>query len=248
MLFNYFKIAWRNMIKSKTFSFINIFGLAAGLTCCMLISIYLLHEFSYDRNQPDVKNLYQMATTFIMNHKEFRLANVPAPMGATVKKEFPEVRQYTRLMQLATFEDKTMLQYRATGGRAVSFYESKGFLADSSFFRMFNFHFIEGDAASSLDAPNTMVVSETIAHKLFGAAPALGKIVHISSGTDGDRDLVVKGVFRPTGEPSHMDGNFFLSFGGGGWKILRAGRRTILRPTICSPSISGWRRVPNLLL
>ena len=216
MLFNYFKIAWRNMIKSKTFSFINIFGLAAGLTCCMLISVYLLHEFSYDRSQPDVKNVYQMATTFIMNHKEFTLANVPAPMGATVKKEFPEVRQYTRLMQLATFEDKTMLQYRGAGSQPVSFFEDKGFIADSSFFRMFSYHFIEGSAAGSLDAPNTMVVSETVAHKLFGSVPALGKIVHISSGTDGDRDLVVRGVFRPTGEPTHLDANFFLSFGGGG--------------------------------
>jgi len=216
MLFNYFKIAWRNMIKSKTFSFINIFGLAAGLTCCMLISIYLLYEFSYDRNQPDVKNVYQMATTFIMNHKDFTLANVPAPMGATVKKEFPQVRQYTRLMQLATFEDKTMLQYRVAGGQPISFYEDKGFLADSSFFRMFSYHFVEGDAATALDAPNTMVISEAVAHKLFGSAAALGKVVHISSGTDGDRDLVVRGVFRPSGEPSHLEANFFLSFGGGG--------------------------------
>ena len=211
MLINYFKIAWRNMIKSKTFSFINIFGLAAGLTCCMLISVYLLYELSYDRNQPDVKNVYQMATTFIMNHKEFTLANVPAPMGSTVKKEFPQVRQYTRLLQLATFEDKTMLQYKAPGGQPVSFYEGKGFLADSSFFRMFSYHFIEGDAATALDAPNTMVISEAIAHKLFGSAAALGKSVHISSGTDGDRDLVVRGVFRPSDEPTHLDASFFLS-------------------------------------
>jgi len=216
MLINYFKIAWRNMIKSKTFSFINIFGLAAGLTCCMLISVYLLYEFSYDRNQPDVKNVYQMATTFIMNHKEFTLASVPAPMGATVKKEFPQVRQYTRLMQLATFEDKTMLQYRVPGGQPISFYEDKGFLADSSFFRMFSYHFIEGNAATALDAPNTMVISEAIAHKLFGSEHALGKVVHISSGTDSDRDVVVKGVFRPSGEPSHLDASFLLSFGGGG--------------------------------
>src|SRR5258706_16412793 len=99
MLFNYLKIAWRNLIKSKTFSFLNIFGLAAGLTCCMLISIYLLHEFSYDSYQPDAKNIYEIGTTFPMNHKDFTLAAVPAPMAATVKKEFPEVRQYTTLLQ-----------------------------------------------------------------------------------------------------------------------------------------------------
>jgi putative ABC transport system permease protein len=215
MLINYLKIAWRNLIKSKTFSFINIFGLAAGLTCCMLISIYLIHEFSYDRYQPDVDNVYQMATTFSMNHKDFTLADVPAPMAATVKKEFPEVRQYTRLMQLSTFEDKTMLQYRAPGAPPLSFFESKGFLADSSFFRMFSYHFIEGSAASALDQPNTIVVSEEIAHKLFGSTTALGKVIHVSSGSNGDHDLVVKGVFRPMDQPSHIDANFFMSFAGG---------------------------------
>ena len=215
MLINYFKIAWRNLLKSKTFSFINIFGLAAGLTCCMLISIYLLHEFSYDSYQPDVKNVYQMATTFSMNHKDFTLAAVSAPIASTVKKEFPEVRQYTRMMQLSTFEDKTMLQYRAPGAAPLSFFESKGFLADSSFFRIFSYHFIEGTPASALDEPNTIVVSEEIAHKLFGHAAALGKIIHVSSSSNGDHDLVVKGVFRPVDRPSHIDASFFMSFAGG---------------------------------
>lgn len=215
MLFNYFKIAWRNLIKSKTYSFINIFGLAAGLTCCMLITIYLIHEFSYDSYQPDVKNVYQMATTFSMNHKDFTLPDVPAPMAATVKKEFPEVRQYTRLMQLSLYEDKTMLQYRAPGAVPLSFFESRGFLADSSFFRMFSYHFIEGSPASALDQPGTIVVSEEIAHKLFGSTTALGKIIHISSGANGDHDFVVKGVFRPMDQPSHIDARFFMSFAGG---------------------------------
>ncbi len=215
MLINYFKIAWRNLIKSKTFSFINIFGLAAGLTCCMLISIYLLHEFSYDSYQPDAKNVYQLATTFTMNHKDFTLAAVSAPIAATVKKEFPEVRQYTRLMQLETFEDKTMLQYRAPGAAPLSFFESKGFLADSSFFRMFSYHFIEGSSVSALDEPNTIVISEAIAHKLFGNAVAMGKMIHVSSNSNGDHDLMVKGVFRPADRPSHIDGQFFISFAGG---------------------------------
>ncbi|HXO77565.1 MAG TPA: ABC transporter permease [Puia sp.] len=215
MLINYFKIAWRNLIKSKTFSFINIFGLAAGLTCCMLISIYLLHEFSYDSYQPAAKDVYVMATRFSMNHKDFTLAAVPAPMAATVKKEFPEVRQYSQLLQLSLMEDKTMLQYRVPGGSPLSFFESKGFMTDSSFFRMFSYHFIEGSANSALDGPNSIVISEEIAHKLFGGSPALGKMIHVSSGMNGDHDFAVKGVFRPGNKPSHIDGQFFISFGGG---------------------------------
>jgi putative ABC transport system permease protein len=215
MLINYFKIAWRNLIKSKTFSFINIFGLAAGLTCCMLISVYLLHEFNYDSYQPGAKDIYEIGTTFSMNHKDFTMANVPAPMAATVKKEFPEVRQYTNLLQLALLEDKTMLQYRVPGGTPLSFFESKGFMTDSSFFRMFSYHFIEGSATSALDGPNSIVISEEISHKLFGGGPAMGKMIHVSSGTNGDHDFAVKGVFRPEAKPSHIDGEFFMSFGGG---------------------------------
>ncbi|HEY4290556.1 MAG TPA: ABC transporter permease [Puia sp.] len=215
MLINYFKIAWRNLIKSKTFSFINIFGLAAGLTCCMLISIYLLHEFSYDSYQPDGKDVYEMATTFSMNHKDFTMAAVPTPMAATVKKEFPEVRQTTHLLQLSMMEGKTMLQYRVPGGIPISFFESKGFMTDSSFFRMFSYHFIEGAPASALDQPNTIVISEEIAHKLFGNSPALGKMIHVSSGMNGDHDFAVRGVFRPGNKPSHIDGQFFMSLDGG---------------------------------
>jgi len=224
MLLNYLKIAWRNLLKNKIFSFINIFGLAAGLTCCMLISVYLLYEFSYDRYQPDVKNVYQMATTFLMNHKDFILPDVPAPMASAIKKEFPEVLQYTRVMKMSLFEDKTMLQYRAPGAAPISFYENRGMMADSAFFRMFAYHFIEGNPMNALDMPNTAVLSEEIAHKLFGNSPALGKVIHISSGTNGDHDFTIKGVFRPLDKPSHIDGKFFLSFAGGDMEQFMRGQ------------------------
>src|SRR5579859_1300126 len=112
MFLNYFKIAWRNLMKSKIFSFINIFGLAAGLTCCMLISIYLLHEVSYDSYQKDVKRIYQVETAFSFQNKEQVMPATPWPMAPTMKRDFPEIEQVTRLLALALFEDKTLLQYR----------------------------------------------------------------------------------------------------------------------------------------
>src|SRR5580692_5666371 len=135
MIFNYFKIAWRNMMKSKAFSFINIFGLAVGLTCCMLITIYLRYELTYDSYQKDVRNMYQITTRFTMSGKSFTMAGVPAPMAKTLVKDFPEVEGATRLVQLALFEDKTLLQYRAAGAPPLSFYEDKGFMTDSNFFQ-----------------------------------------------------------------------------------------------------------------
>src|ERR1700744_5221345 len=125
MIFNYFKIAWRNMMKSKAFSFINIFGLAAGLACCMLISIYLLYEWSYDSYQKDTKNIYEMATEFSSQGKKFTLAGTPSPMAAAVARDFPEVKESTRLMSLALFEDKTMLSYVVPKATPIAFYEEK---------------------------------------------------------------------------------------------------------------------------
>jgi putative ABC transport system permease protein len=216
MFVNYFKIAWRNLMKRKTFSFINIFGLAATLTCCMLISVYLRYEWSYDSYQKDVGDMYQVATEFkITTGKSFTLAATPAPMAAAIERELPEVRESTRILQLAIFEDKTMLQYTVPGAAPLSFYEDKGFLADSNFFRFFTYVFLEGDPATALVPPTTIVISEGIAHKLFGNSPALGKTIRVSSSTNGDHVFVVSGVFRPLDAPSHIDANFILSMHGG---------------------------------
>jgi putative ABC transport system permease protein len=215
MVLNYFKIAWRNMMRNKAFSFINIFGLAVGLACCMLISIYLLFEWSYDSYQKDIKDMYQVETVFSMSGKQFTLAATPAPLAAALKRDFPEVGESTRLLQLALFEDKTLLEYTAPGAAPLSFYEGKGFLADSNFFRFFNYPFIEGDPTTALQQPSTIVISEEIAHKLFGNEPALNKVIKISSGTNGDNQYAVTGVFRPVDAPSHIDARFFMSFKGG---------------------------------
>lgn len=220
MIRNYFKIAWRNLMKSKIFSFINIFGLSAGLACCMLIALYLNNETSYDANQPDADNIYQLATTFIQGGKPMaNLPNTPAPMAPGMKREFPEVVRATRILKMFS-DDKTLLQYsKGDGSEKKSFYETKGFLADSSFFNMFSYNFIEGNASSALNNPNTIVINEEIARKIFGNEKALGKIIHVSSNTNGEYDYTITGVFRPSSHPSHIDGRFFLSIAGGNMEL-----------------------------
>lgn len=201
-------------MKSKTFSFINIFGLSVGLTCCMLITLYIVNEVRYDRYHENADNLHQLATTFVLQGEENKLPNTPAAMGAIMKQDFPEIKETTRLAGLFA-EDKTLLEYTEKNGQVRSFYQEKGYLADSTFFRMFTYNFIEGDPKTALANPNTVVVSEEIAKKIFGDQPALNKIVHISSSTNGDHDYEVKGVFRPINAPSHIDGEFFMSMMGG---------------------------------
>src|SRR5688572_13443441 len=214
MLKNYFKIAWRNLMKNNTFSFINVFGLAVGLTSCMLITFYLFNELSYDSHHRNVDRLYQLGTTFVKEGNEDRTANTPAPMAKTMQQEFPEITQATRLIK--TFaDDKTLMQFFPSSAEEKSFYETKGYLADSNFFKVFTYKFIEGDPATALTNPNSLVLSQEIAKKFFGNKSAVNKVIRISSSTNGDFDFNITGVFVPFKTPSHIDARFFMSMKGG---------------------------------
>ena len=213
MIKSYLKIAWRNFLNNKFSSFVNIFGLAVGLTCCMLISLYLYHEFTYDHYHQKADRIYQVGTQFLGNDKQNRSAGTPSPLGPTLQKEFPEIEASARIINLFV-DDKTLLQYNGSG-EIKSFYETRGFLADSSFFRLFDYHFIEGSGEKALIEPNTIVLSEEIAKKIFGNEPALDKVIHISSTTNGSGDYKITGVFRPTDAPTHIPGRFFISLSTG---------------------------------
>lgn len=214
MIKNYLKVAWRNLVKNKIFSFINIFGLAVGLTCCMLIAMYLFHELSYDSYHKNASRVYQLGTTFVKEGKEDRTANTPAPMAKTMQMEFPEIEKGTRLMRTFS-DDKILLQHTGTNGELKSFKETKGYLADSTFFQVLTYTFKEGDPATALSNPNSLVISETIANKFFGSESALDKIIYVGSSTNGDNDFKITGVFIPSATPSHIDARFFMSANGG---------------------------------
>ena len=214
MLKNYFKIAWRNLMKSKTFSFINIFGLAIGFTCCMLISLYIYNELSYDAYQKNGNRIYQLNSLSVQEGKEERQANTAAPLGKTMQQEFPEIEQTARLVGLFV-DDKTLLQYKAASNDVHSFYETKGYVADSSFFKILTYNFKEGNPATALNEPNSVVLSEDVAQKLFGKQQALDKLIHVSSTTNGDHDYKVTGVYKQAPSPSHIDARFILSLKGG---------------------------------
>jgi putative ABC transport system permease protein len=214
MLKNYLKIAWRNMSNNKLFSFLNIFGLATGFTCCIVITLYIVRETSYDTHHKNADRIYELATTFVKDGKDDPKPNTPAPMAAAMRQEFPEIEETTRILQLFA-EDKTLLQYKPAIGETKSFYETRGYAADSTFFRLFSYRFIEGNPNTCLDAPGTVVINEEIATKLFGNETALDKIIKISSSTNGDTSFIVSGVFRPLKHPTQIDARFFISMKGG---------------------------------
>lgn len=189
MLKNYFKIAWRNLRKNKAFSFINIFGLAVGLASCLLIVLYIFDESSYDKHQKDGNRLFRIAT---VSNKTETWAAAAAPLAFALKNNLPEAEQATRLM---TFPDiaKMLLTYQ-NGSDKKRFFESNGYYVDSTFFQVFTYKFIYGNAATALNEPNSIVISDGISHKFFGNGNPVGKPLLINT-PFGEFNYIVKAVF-----------------------------------------------------
>jgi putative ABC transport system permease protein len=203
-------------MKNRIFSFINILGLSIGFLSCMLIVLFIYDELNYDSYQKSINRLYQVGTIFITGGKEDRFPAEPAVMAENMKKDFPEIEQTARVVVFSFFgEYRNLVEFKQPDGQLRSFYETKGCATDPSFFKLFEYHFLEGNASSVLREPNTVVISENMAKKIFGDGPALHKVIHISGNLNGAHDFVVDGVFRPIDQPTHIDANFFISLFGG---------------------------------
>jgi len=213
MIKNYLKIAWRNLAKNKTFSLINIIGLTTGLTCCFLIALYINNQLSYDSYHKNADRIYQLGSVFITNGEKETWAYNPAMMGQTMQMEFPEIEKTARLMKLFA-DDKTLLQYNSGNRGLKSLYETKGYLTDSTFLGIFTYNFKEGNSETALNSPRSIILSDEIAHKLFGNEPALNKVITVKSNTSGDGDFKVTGVFIPTEIPSSIDARFIMTIKG----------------------------------
>jgi len=171
MFRNYFKSAWRNMLHNKSSSFINISGLSIGIACALLIVIFIKNELSYDRFHKDANRIFQVVLNGNMNGQEFWAGNTPPPVGAALANNIPEVEAYTRFYKprdiVVRYEEK---------GISDKFFTEKNVLAvDSNFLRVFDFIIIDGDAATALMKPGSVVITEAMAKKYFGKEKAVGK-------------------------------------------------------------------------
>ena len=210
MLKNYLKIAWRNVLKSKLFSGINILGLSVGLTCCMLLLLYILSEISFDKHQEHANELYLVRSQNVRSASD-KMDNprAPSPYAQAFKQEFPEVVQVTRVWQ-NFLEGKTLLKVKEAGKTIHSVYETKGYHVDSTFFDMFTYRFLEGNPKTALNDPHSVVLSEDVAIKLFGNVSPINKTINIG-GTDGNgENFNVTGVYRDESTRSHIDARYFL--------------------------------------
>lgn len=219
MLRNYLKIAIRNLRRSKSFSLINLLGLSVGMTCCLLLLLYIRSELSYDNQHQHASDLYLMGQKTSAGRGgsaggNNQSATASAPFAAALKQAFPQIDQVARLW-VNLIDDKALLQVRDGQNGLKSFYETKGYQVDSTFFDLFTYTFTEGNPRTALTHPQSIVLSEELAQKLFGHLPALNKIIRISGTAGNGENFRVSGVYRGQRAYSHIDARFFLPLSAG---------------------------------
>ena len=199
MIKNYFKIAFRNIWKNKGYSAINIFGLAAGLATCLLIILYVWDELSYDRFHEKAERIYRVNSDIKFGGTDLHLAVCSDPMGPTLKKDYPQVEQFTRI-------------YASEGSKLIKkgnefITETKIAYVDSTFFDVFTFPFLTGNSKTALNDPNTAVISETAAKKYFGSTDVMGKIIE----TNDKVSFKITGVMKDMPSNAHFGFDVLLS-------------------------------------
>ncbi len=203
MLKNYFKVAMRNMSKHQLFSIINIVGLVIGMTCCLLIFVYVQDELSYDRFHTHYENIYRVALHGRISGQEIRTSNSSLPLAAAMQSEIPGVDEVIRLRP-ATYGGGMALRYGD-----LSFLEEKIFYSDSNFYKFFSFELLRGDANTALKEPNSIVITEALANKYFGNEDPMGKTLLV-----GNDKLACKvtGITAEAPSNSHFHYSGIISF------------------------------------
>lgn len=199
MLKHHLRIAWRNFLKNKVFSLINLTGLTVGLACCLFMVLYVQHELSYDRFQPKGDRIARVIMEYSFSGAAKKGNFTSTKVAPVFARSFPEVEASVRMTQA-----KRVVKYNDK-----LFTEKKFMYADSTFFGLFAAQLVKGSRQTALNGPNVVVLTEAAAKKYFGAEEPLGKILKVgSSGVD----YTVTGVMKGYPSASQMQFDFLASF------------------------------------
>lgn len=201
MFSNYLKIAWRSLVRYRVTSLINLVGLTIGLTCCLLITIYLLNELSYDRYHQNADQIYRVTRTFKSSEGAvtLRLASVAPAFGYYFPTDFPEITRQTRMMDAGILP----LKYQEK-----IFNEKNVYFADENLFSVFTVDVLKGNPATALKDPFSVMLTEEAAQRYFGSEDPMDKSIRYNN----QLDLKVTGIFRAFPGHSHIHPGMLISF------------------------------------
>ena len=203
MIKNYFKTAWRNMMRNKTSSFINVSGLSIGIACVLMIVIYIQNELSYDKFHKDADRIFQVTLKGNMGGQEFWAGNTPPPVGKALVSNFPEIESYTRF-----YKARDIVARYGSNNSTEKFFTEKNIIAvDSNFLEFFGFKMLEGDPATVLLKPGSVVVTADIAKKYFGNEKAIGKTIVMK---ENKKPFTVTGVLENIPSQSSIQFDFLM--------------------------------------
>lgn len=205
MIQNYLKVAYRNFIKGKLYSYINVTGLAVGITCTLLIVLYISDELSYDKHHSNAERIFRINEFYEANDGSGeRSASLPFPTVEAMHLDYPNLIQHS--VRLFNFQAPTLtVAYEAAD---KEFNERNFFFADSTYYKVFDLRLIKGDAGTALNNPNSVVISESASRKYFGDEDPMGKLLRFQARTD----LMVTGVMADMPRTSHFRADFLGSF------------------------------------
>lgn len=200
MLRNYLKIAYRNLVKNKIFSAINIFGLAIGIASCLLITLYVVDELSFDKFHEKGDRIYRLNNDILYGGQDMRMAQTPDILAPTLKKDYPQVENYVRFFNEGSFLIKKT-------GEANFIREEKILYADSTVFDVFTFPLVAGNPKTVLNEPSVIVISEAAAKRHFGTENPIGKTLNL----DNRKNFKITGVMKDFPVNSQIQADFFIS-------------------------------------
>ncbi len=201
MFRNYLTVALRNLVRHKTYSIINIAGLAIGMACCIVILLLVRHEFSFDNFHEKGDRIYRIYLEASFGDKDMFTSNTYGPMGQALVEDYPEVVDFTRFFYVSR-SDKILVEY---DGRRLFLEKTK--YAESSFFKVFDFELVSGDPNTALNEPYTAVLTQDAAQKIFGNENPVGKVFQ----RDGKTSYRVTGILKNMPKNSHLQFNMLLS-------------------------------------
>jgi putative ABC transport system permease protein len=198
MLKNYFKIAWRSLLRNKGLAFINIFGLAIGIAFALLIGLWIQYETSFDKFHVNKDRIAMVRKHSLFNNQKSTARNQPLPLYDELKANYPEIKRLSRIIDgqhsLMTGENK---------------FNKSGLYVDPDFLQMLSFPLVKGNAASALNDPNAIVLTESLAIAMFGKEDPIGKIIKL----DNQYPVMVSAVARDVPDNSTIKFDFLAPFG-----------------------------------